>query len=88
MNSIKSFFTKQIKQLDEKFNMTQSVLTNKINNLQNQFTFYKNQSNRQIQELDKKLNITNNFRGKSCKFLEKFILKDILQFVLLSKRNF
>ena len=64
MNSIKSFFTKQIEQLDEKFNLTQSLLKNKVNLLQNQFTLYKNQSNQRIQELDEKLNITYNFRGK------------------------
>ena len=64
MNSIKSVFTKQIEQLDKKFNLTQSLLKNKVNLLQNQFTLYKNQSNQQIQELDEKLNITYNFRGK------------------------
>ena len=64
MNSVKSFFTKQIKQLNEKFNLTQSLCIKKFNDLQNQFTLYKNQSNQQIQEPDKKLNITNYFRGK------------------------
>ena len=64
MNSIKSVFTKQIEQLDKKFNLTQSLLKNKVNLLQNQFTLYKNQSNQRIQELDEKLNITYNFRGK------------------------
>ena len=64
MNSIKSFFTKQIEQLDKKFNLTQSLLINKVNLLQNQFTLYKNQSNQRIQELDEKLNITYNFPSK------------------------
>ena len=77
MNSIKSFFTKQIEQLDKKFNLTQSLLKNKVNLLQNQFTLYKNQSNQRIQELDEKLNITYNFRGKvSRNFLERFYFID------------
>ena len=64
MNSMKSFFTKQIEQLDEKFNLTQSLLINKVNDLQNQFTLYKNQSNQRTQKLAEKLNITDIFSGK------------------------
>ena len=64
MNSNKNFFTKQIEQLDDRFNLTQSLLINKVNLLQNQLSLYKNQSNQQIQKLVEILNLTYNFGGK------------------------
>ena len=70
MNSVKSFFTKQIKKLNEKFNLTQSLLINKSNDLQNQFTLYRNQSNQQIKQQDEKFNLTRSLLIKKINDLQ------------------
>ena len=52
INSIENFFTKQIEQLSEKFNLT--------HNLSNQMAWCENQSNQGTQQHEIKINKTNN----------------------------